>query len=144
MNFNWGHGLVVFFSIFVSSLVMVVVKSRQVPINLVKSDYYVDDLALETLLEKRRNQSAIKDFSYELTADQKLSIRFGDRTNGQGVALLYRPSDEKMDHTLDFEFSDSTGVQLAVPNLQKGLWKVIIQWTDGEKDYIFEDRFVKP
>ena len=48
-GFHWGHGLIIFFILYIGYLVGTVIKSRSINHNLVVDDYYAHDLAYQKM-----------------------------------------------------------------------------------------------
>jgi nitrogen fixation protein FixH len=142
-NFNWGHGLFIFFVFFVSSLVFILFKSFGVSRDLVKEDYYVDDMQLTALIEHRKNQANLADFEFEyLARTGMVVIQFPKELTPQGTMRLYRPSDKNLDIVQEIKTNSNNAMEISVASLKKGLWKVKLEWSDGEKVYYFEEAIV--
>ena len=55
MKFNWGHGITLFYIVFVGTLVTVLIKSFGVDHSLVVDDYYAKDIAYQSQFDKSVN-----------------------------------------------------------------------------------------
>jgi len=78
MKFHWGHGIFLFYVVFVASLVTVVIKSRQFDNSLVTEEYYARDLNYQQEYDRRMNSKSLA---------EPLSIM---RVNGQYQLLSLR------------------------------------------------------
>ena len=55
MKINWGTGIAIFYTLFASVLVMVVIKSKQYDHSLVVDNYYEEDLHYQSHFDKLVN-----------------------------------------------------------------------------------------
>ena len=141
-KFNWGHGLTIFFTLFITSLGVVLYKSFSINRDLVKDDYYVDDLELKKLVEKKRNANELQDLKISYDATSKLFIiSFPSNMEAKGNIQLYRPSDKSKDITLPIVLTEASECIVPATNLDKGLWRIKLDWSDGSREYFFEEAF---
>jgi nitrogen fixation protein FixH len=139
-KFNWGHGLTIFFICFISALGVVLYKSFSINRDLVKDDYYVDDLELRKLVEKKRNANGLAELKFKHDASSKqfiVSFPVGMKPNG--TIQLYRPSDKSKDITLPIIVNENSECIVPATNMDKGLWRLKLDWSDGNKEYFFEE-----
>lgn len=141
-KFNWGHGLVIFFILFVGTLGMVLYKSFSINRDLVKEDYYIDDLELKALVEKKQNANRLEGFkiNYE-SADKVITIHFPEGMNPNGKIQLYRPSDKSKDMMFPIEVDSEWKCVIPISNIDRGLWRIKLDWSDGVNSYYTEEVF---
>ena len=140
MKFNWGHGIAVFFSIFVLTLVYFVYRSTQYDFSLVAKDYYAKDLNYQQHYDRlKNNQTLIED----------IQIR---RVEGQ-LEVLYPENFEKISGEIhlfyiatakaDQRISVSPGLEgrqlIDTQALPSGKWKVKIDWQGDGIPYYREE-----
>ena len=142
-RFTWGHGIVIFFILYIGYLVGTVIKAQSINHYLVEDDYYAHDIAYQEMyVDARTNRTALSsDLSVDLTPDARhIQLKFGASTKNVKVkAHFYRPSDKKMDrkYTFDLEPSEST-ISIESEDLVPGKWIVKVRWEDGQKTYYKE------
>ena len=140
MKFNWGHGIALFFSFFVIMTVWQVIKSAGEDHTLVKDDYYVDDLQLEKLMEKKLNQKNLKNFNFTYDESKKtVTISFPKEMTPEGKIQFYCPASSLGDKSIDIKPNSENQIIYDTKDLRKGKYKVIVDWKDGEKSYYVEE-----
>lgn len=142
--FNWGHGIAVFFSIFVITTISILIISFTKTFDLQTDDYYQEELAFEETITKKKNIIA-DDISLDLASvDNGIELSFlgVQSASTKGTITVYRPSDKRLD--LVFELAvDEQGKQLLKhENLQDGLYSIKVDFTSKSKPYYIEKDFV--
>ena len=142
MKFNWGHGIALFFSFFVAITIFQVIKSKDYDHALVKEDYYVDDIELDELLEKRSNANKLSGLAIQ-QLDDKAIFRFIIPHNKpiSGLILFSSPVNEKQDRVFPIQLNGDT-MEVDIKDLRSGRWNIHMEWSDGEKGYVYEERVV--
>lgn len=141
MKFHWGHGIAVFFSIFVIFMLTLLYLSRQENIDLVTEDYYAEELKYGDRMEKIINsQKAGLELQTELLGDQ-LILSLPEKVDPsalEGTVIFYRPSDAAMDlkHTLILDEANRMAVPLK--DFHPGLYKVQLEFKINDTAYFIE------
>ncbi|HEU6447026.1 MAG TPA: FixH family protein [Verrucomicrobiae bacterium] len=142
----WAAGIVLTLVIFLFGTIGLVVLACSQRIDLVKSDYYADEIQFQKQIESRnRAQSPGTSAQVVYLDSQQIKISFSpemvhDFTRGR--IELYRPDAADLDRKLDLK-PDAGGVQMMdAKNLRAGLWRVKIFWNAGGKDYSLENKIV--
>jgi len=142
MKFNWGTGIALFYIIFATSLVAVVIKSTQYDHSLVVEDYYQKDLDYQQHYEKLVNSQGLReDVHIQLVAGETKEIQLSfpaDLQNIGGQLYFMRPSNKSKDFSLEIELDEGNEISLPAENLLPGLWKVQVDWQVGETSYFKE------
>lgn len=138
---NWGYRVTILYIGFVLFMLTLVFMSFRYDVNLVAKDYYQQELAYQQEINKIANaQGLIKasDFKYN---PSNRCIEFTLPLNyRQGEIHFFRPSDRRKDFRLSFK-NDSEGRQwIPVRAIERGLWRLKINWKDQSKDYFFEQK----
>lgn len=143
MKFNWGHGIALFFSVFVLSLVYQVYRSTTIDNSLVFDDYYAKDLTYQQHYNKVKNATTLKEKVAIKAINDRVLIQFPvDMGSVSGEIKFFCPSASESDFSLPVQ-TDSGNTQV-VPSkdLKKGLWKVRINWKAKEKEFFSEESIV--
>lgn len=139
MKFNWGHGIALFYILFVSALGFALYKSFGVNHNLVMEDYYKQDIEYQKHFDEVNNY--LKDGSASVEVDQstkKVVIKIlGNKIKGD--ALFYRPSDKSLDFNVPIV---DNVTDIDIEGLLPGRWKVKVSWDSGNKPYYMEKEIV--
>jgi len=144
IKWNWGTGIVLAFSLFMSFILYFVLKvqtDHQYDNDLVAADYYKREATVQTELNQETK-----------AAHMTTQIQIQQQTNGilidfpaswnpakiHGLVSLYRPSDEKLDFTVPIACTDT---QLLIPKsrLLGGRWDITITWTYNGIAYLKKD-----
>ena len=134
-KFNWGHGITLFYILFVGVIFTALFASMRVDHGLVRDDYYQLDLQYQERYDEIENANHTKTPDIYVNQEERfLSINFGETGSIQGEALFYRPSDKKEDfkasiHASHFEMNTS--------NMIDGRWVVKLHWTANGLNYYF-------
>ncbi|MBT8220958.1 MAG: FixH family protein [Bacteroidia bacterium] len=136
-GFNWGHGITIFYIVFVLTLIMVLVMSTKIDHSLVVDDYYAKDLAYQQQYDKVAN--TINGDHLTIAYDrenQKVVFQFDTEKNIIGKIHFYRPSNKKLDFVKDIQDSSMT---IRTDLMQVGRWKIKVDWTSGDKAFYKEE-----
>jgi hypothetical protein len=144
-KFHWGHGILVFFIIYVLTLIFVLYKSTTVDHSLVVEDYYNQDLNYQEKYDKVDNVNIHKKtVSVEWSENNKsISLTFKDGKSRIGKVKLYNPADTNKD--LSFNLVGNVTDKYDFPDLKlsAGRWKVQIDWVeDGIPFYIEKEIYI--
>lgn len=142
MKLNWGSGIAIFYILFVSAMISMVVKSCQNQHHLVEEEYYQKDLGYEEFRLKRANGESLKK---EITAlylaeSNELQITFPvDLEAVTGELKLYRPSNKFMDKKYELKLDSTNSMKIKLGNqFQKGLWQIQLDWLNKKEAYYNE------
>ena len=143
-NFHWGHGITIFYTIFVIAVGTVLYASFGVDMSLVADDYYAQDLAFQDQYDKIQN--AIKDSVNRLevnvlSEEEIIEVLVPTDKPLDGKIFFYRPSDQTKDFSIDLVSSRSL---FSTSSLQKGKWILKMEWNDGTKPFYQERQIYIP
>jgi len=142
MKFNWGHGITVFFSIFVIIMLGVLYLSRQENIDLVTEDYYGAELKYQDKIDEFNNS---KEKGFEVShskRNENLVLLFPEELkNGSslnGEVYFYRPSDAAFDYTQSIVLNPEAELIVETSKLIAGYYIMKISFTFEEIPYYIE------
>lgn len=141
MKFNWGTGLLIGALLFMTFVVVLVVKIMQTDVPLVETDYYEKGVNYQKIIDK--SVDADKLLSIYLNQD-KTALNFKKLINTEyihGIASFYRPSNKKKDFKLNFLLTDSIPFAVDLTNFDKGIWKISVNWKDKTGEHFTEKEF---
>lgn len=140
---NWGVKIIfayIGFAILVITLVTICMKQD---VSLVAFDYYKQEIAYQDQIDRINNYSNLEQLP-EISFDrqsQQLSINFSKGISvpiDEGQVHLFRPSDASLDRTFEIKLG-SNGLQTLDLNLlTKGLWKIKLNWSQGDRQFYHE------
>lgn len=136
-NFHWGHGIAVFYLLFVSTIIFILVASFSVDRSLVADDYYAKDLAYQGQYTKTQNAlSSNNGVEVVLDAEQQtIEIAVVADSDIEGKVYFYRPSDQSQDFHIDLNSNRTT---LSTSSLLKGKWILKVEWNVDSTPYYQE------
>ncbi|WP_158796027.1 FixH family protein [Pedobacter sp. L105] len=134
---NWGTKIVIGLAIFMISIVALgIIMTSGKKDALVENDYYEKGINYDK--DYNREEQMKHDHAQPelLVSKDKITITFKDEATG--TAKLIRMADKNLDRKLTF--SSDAGNQVVIPSaaLQKGSWKLSIEWISKEKSYLYE------
>ena len=143
MKINWGTGLMLAMGCFIGFILFLVITmttNKELDHDLVTEQYYQQEVDFQNQLEKQINTRSLSAPVSVHRTTEGFVIYFPEEfisQNIEGKVSLYRPSNKNMD--FEFPFSLSTP-KLLVPRerLLGGRWNMIIDWTNGQEDYMFK------
>lgn len=140
MKFHWGHGIALFYSLFVLTLILVVIKSRTFDNSLVTEDYYTRDINYQQEYNRRQNSKLLEQPVSLEEKDGKYRIVFPPALSGQaeGTLLFYRPSSQALDRLVPIKVDEAGGMDLSLAGLAAGKYRAILTWSSAGKDYLDE------
>lgn len=142
---NWGTGILITIIIFMVITVSTVVFLMNQDVDLVESDYYAKGIDHQKQIERiNRANSMDEEVKIDLE-NEVVRITFPDRYKSEaisGTIQFYRPSDSKKDITLPISLDTVAQQVVPVKLLQKGYWKVKLNWTENAVEYYKESSFV--
>ncbi|MEQ9062871.1 MAG: FixH family protein [Vicingaceae bacterium] len=129
MKLNWGHYIVIGFTLFVMLILFMVFKSFQFSNELVSEDYYAKELQYQDIIEGKKRAGRLKNDITWGMEEAGLVIVYPEEVNQlSGDILIYRPSDQSLDLQLEIE-PDSTFRQvIPMKELKRGKYSVQIHW----------------
>ena len=141
LKFNWGFGIATTYIVFVIvTLIMVAIFMNQ-DVSLETENYYSDGIKYQEQIDKiNRTQSLPQqlDISVAQTGILFSFPKIFDAKDFSGKISLYRPDNKKKDFIVDVSPDTSHSQTIAFESLDKGLWKVKVDWAAKGNNYYNE------
>ena len=139
---NWGYRIVLAFGAGVAFILFLVWKTMQVDIEMVESNYYEKEMALNGKLQATANANALikkigvnkNEGQVIVTIDSALSTSL---TNAE--IHFYNPASEKSDKKWPLAASANGVYAFPVTALNNGKYIAKISFTSGNKNYYTEE-----
>jgi len=135
MNWNWGKGIALSFTVFCGLMIFMVIQSFQQDFSLVSGQYYQDELKYqERIDELKRTRAAGLTLQ---TASDAEAVTFVINTNAPiaGKIHFYRPDDATLDHEVAFK---NAFIRVGKEALNPGRYIAKISWFDKKESYYLE------
>ena len=139
-GFHWGWRIGIFYVLFASVVITLVVLAMQQDVGLVREDYYAYGLKHDQRMAAQHNADILGSAVGVELEEDVVAIHI-PREHGQtldGEVHLYHPSTTTDDVRIALEVDDSGTMNIPVQELIRGKWKVIVTWKVDNKVYEHE------
>ncbi len=140
MKLNWGHKIGITYIVFVLLTLTMVGFFMMQDVDLVTPNYYEEEIKYQSKIDKlnrTKDDGAIINY---LVEKENLKLQFPKISdeNISGEIFLYRPSDMKKDFKLPVQVNPDFSQIINTGKLDKGIWRISVQWNLGQKEYFSE------
>lgn len=141
LKFNWGTGIFISIVLFMIITVILTVIFMNRRVDLVTNNYYEKTLTYQNQIDTYKRTAGLKEkvsFNY---ADNKINVSFPGsflHEVNNGKLYFYRPSDSRKDFTIPIQLDERGSQIVNTTKIDKGYWKVEIQWTMNNQNYLME------
>jgi hypothetical protein len=145
MKFNWGTGIVSAFVIMLLGMIYLVSIALRQNDDLVENDYYQKSIAYQQHIDKAHNNDALTEKIKLENSPGSLKLTFPNLAGNQeysGEIHFYSPVEEKRDFTVKIKLEPNFVQTINLSSLQKGRYKVKIDWNAGKVSYYQEEEIV--
>ena len=140
MKINWGTGIVIAFTLFMSFILYFVIKvqsNSKYDNELVVEEYYKHDAKFGDEMVRIQNAQNLVEKPQIINEAGEIKIIFPPQfepKNIKGKVSFYRPSNKKLDFEIPISLSNST---LLIPkkSLVGGRWDINLNWEYNNKEY---------
>ncbi len=143
----WPHAIIAWFVIFAAALAAWVTVAMRQKLDLVRSDYYEEEVRFQHQLDRLNRTAAIRGevAIHHDTTKREVTFRLPAAqlaSRPAGSIRFYRPSDAALDFAVPLAV-DAAGIQrIGTGALRGGLWRVRVQWNAAEHEYFYEQVIV--
>lgn len=141
MKINWGFNVGAFYALFVIGLLIVVFIFMRQDVGLVTNDYYAKEIAYQEEIDKTNRTKELTE-QLDITVEPAQIIfsfpkMFSSGDIG-GTIHFYRPSNKEKDFVVIIATNNSRTQTIKTEILDKGLWKVKVDWSVNNVSYFNE------
>lgn len=144
-KFNWGTGILITIIIFMVITIGTVIFLINQDVDLVASDYYDKGIHHQEQIDRMNRTNKMGD---EVSINPEngfirlvLPKSFAQKSLN-GTIQFYRPSDSKKDFAVAVAIDSSAQQLISTQNMDKGYWKVKLNWSQESIEYYKESSFV--
>ncbi|MGV6862397.1 MAG: FixH family protein [Putridiphycobacter sp.] len=139
-KFNWGHGITIFIVLFMGLIVFMVYKTFTHNADLVRTDYYEQEVLFDAKKESINNYEKLTDKIEVVQKEEGIEFVFPKTPIfDSGDIQFYRPDDKKLDKSYEVKLDDSLKMVLPYTDFVVGRYEINIAWTDAnQKDYLHQ------
>jgi len=142
---NWGYRVAALYISFVVMMLVLVSMAVKQDFDLVSPDYYRQEIEYQNRINKINNTQKLKEpLTFQIDDEAKqIHIQFPKSLKTpSGKILLYRPTDSKKDVLMDVLANTDNAQSIDIAALQKGLWRIKIDWAANDVAYYNEEVIV--
>lgn len=140
MKLNWGKGIFAAYTVFMIVVLGTVAFTTTVDVDLVADDYYEQEIKYQNEIDKKNRTNQLTEQVDVILEKENVKISFPKNSYEyiSGKINFYRPSDEKLDFSLDIKIDSTVSQIIPRGKLAKGLWKVKVDWRHFNQEYLNE------
>lgn len=135
---NWGHKIALSFVLFAAFILYMVVRAFQQEISLVSEDYYAQEIAYQTKMQKKANLISLGDKVEVSVKSDKILIQFPGAPSS-GEIHFYHPSKSGLDRKYVLNLENQNIQSIDRCDLAIGSYKVKLTWTSKGTDYFQQE-----
>lgn len=149
MRFTWGHAAIAIPVTIVVVFTTVLIRSMadEHKTELVTDDYYAKEIAFQEQIDQSKNAAGLNsELSWASNRDYFTLQLSGDFVpeNVHGSVLVFRPSDSKLDFTVDLKLDSNARQNFSFDKFKKGKYQVQVNWVvDGTDCYLEKNIFIQ-
>jgi len=136
---NWGTGILIGIIIFIVITVTMTVIFMNQDVNLVTDKYYEKSLKYQDEIDKQSRTNSLNEEVKINFNGQELSFLFPEdykNKNISGEIYFYRPSNPRLDFKIPLLLNVDGSQIIPTQRLEKGFWRLKLNWTmDGNRYY---------
>ena len=141
---SWGKGILITIIVFVVGTAVMMIIAMNSPDDLVMNNYYEKGVKYQQQIDKINRTNALKEnVKMEFTGNAVFiqMPSFTDPARIKGEVLFYRPSNAAEDVKVSFAVDSSRSALISTANLEKGFWKLKLNWSIDTTQYFNETTF---
>ena len=145
IRWNWGTGILISIIIFMLILIGIVYVFMNQDVDLVTKDYYSKELKYQAQIDRINETNEMgKQVNISLV-NNSIQLSFPDSVfnkKAMGTIYFYRPSGSQKDFSLPVAVSDKNEQFVNTSRLERGLWKVKVEWGMEGKNFYSEKSII--
>ncbi|SFD33506.1 FixH protein [Chitinophaga sp. CF118] len=139
---NWGHKIIIVFTLFAAGILTLVTKSMNTRLDLVTPDYYGEELKYQQVIDGRKQALNLSSPIAISQEEHTITLAFPSEMQNiplTGNVLFYRASDSRQDVSLSLK----KGLLIIDKNrLHKGNYRIQLKWQANGKQYFQENEMM--
>ena len=141
LKFNWGTGIALTYILFLIAILTMVFIFMNQDVVLETNDYYAKGLEYQKQIDKIERTKNLTEQLEILNKNDRIVFNFPKIFANKiisGEIYFYRPSNNKSDFKSKIDLTDSLQQIIFTKNLEKGLWKIKVDWSVENQNYYNE------
>jgi len=145
IKWNWGTGILLSIIIFMMILIGIVYVFMNQDVDLVTSNYYGKEIKYQKQIDKINKTNEMSKQVNIALSDKSVQLTFPDSVfdkKASGTIYFYRPSGSKKDFSVPMAVSANNTQFINTSALEKGLWRIKIEWGMEGNDFYSEKSLI--
>ena len=138
IKWNWGWGIFLSIVLFMVTIIIIVATMMNREVDLVTDKYYDKEIKYQQQIDKEKRTAELNENVNIEYKGNFLSLTFPKDEKTTGNLYFYRPANLHKDFRVPINLDNNFSQLLDVSKLDKGLWKLQINWSINKKDYYTE------
>ncbi|RDV13564.1 nitrogen fixation protein FixH [Pontibacter diazotrophicus] len=139
----WPYAIIAAIVLFMGYIIFFVVQAMNQDVDLVSKDYYEQEIAFQDHIDMVGRTKAVGDVAINYKPENHaILLQLPESFAGQhisGRVNLFRPSDDRLDQEVPLQLGRDLSQLVETEKLEKGLWKVRVNFSAGEETYYTEE-----
>ncbi len=138
---NWGKGITIFMIAFMTFIISMVYYTFTKNADLIEEDYYENEVNYDHNKESENNYHSLAEKLTMTQEESGIVFKFPSTVaqSANGKITFYRPDAKKLDREFDLQLDTAKQQVIDYSNFKEGYYDVIVEWTDGQKDFTFKE-----
>lgn len=141
MKINWGVKITILYTAFVALIVCMVTMAMREKVDLESKDYYEQEIKFQDKINRKELTKKLKEPLTWEVRQNGLVLHIPSEFRGRNISgsiYFFRPSDASMDKTIAFAADTSLTRNISTASLTHGLYKMQVNWTVNDAEYLNE------
>ena len=142
---NFGNKLLLVFAAFAGLLSYMTYRCFAVPVDLVSTEYYKDEISYQDIIDGTKNANALNGKTVVLESNGTVTIQLPAEMKGhlvKGTILFYSPSQIENDRHVTLTTDNDAKQLIDAKTLKKGNYTVKIDWKENNNHYYAEKQLI--
>ena len=138
---NFGNKLLLVFAAFAGLLSYMTYRCFAVPVDLVSTEYYKDEISYQDIIDGTKNANALNGKTSVEANGKDVVVQLPTEMKGhlvKGTILFYSPSQRENDRHVTLATDNDAKQLIDVKTLIKGNYTVKIDWKENSNHYYAE------
>lgn len=138
---HWGYRIAALYLGFVVFIISLVTLAMRQHFDLVASDYYQQEMKYQEVIDKKENLKALSQPISVRTQKNNQIVLFTfppEIKNPKGEIYFYRSADSRKDFSQPVFIDQNHTQAINYSGLEKGIWKIKLDFSDADKPYYQE------
>lgn len=129
MELNWSVGIIIFYTVFIFSLILIVILSTRNNMELIEQEYYQKDIDYDNISRERKSRKSLSKGLDIGIKNNELIFSFPRKLEKiKGKIHLFRPSNNKLNVFIPIDLDENNNMIIDIDKFPKGLWQTKTEW----------------